>query len=350
MPSATTSGQIPSPLSDASRVPKYLITIDTEGDDQWSRPKTITTRNSAFLPRFQAVCEKNGLKPTYLTNYEMALCPVFREFARDVLARDAGEVGMHLHAWNSPPLTSRTVDDFQHHPYLMEYSESMIREKVAVMTNLLEDTFGRPVVSHRAGRWGFDAVYARALIDRGYLVDCSVTPRVSWKSSRGAPDGSGGPDFRSFPDSAYFLDPADISRPGGSPLLEVPMTIVGPLDPVGRGLHRMVSGAPKVFRAPVNRLYPPVNWLRPNGSNLKSMLDIQRHAIDSGADYAEFMLHSSEFMPGGSPKFPGDREIESLYDNLEQLFEAAGRSFQGETLKEYHQTHSDAYAIKTQYQ
>ena len=44
--------------------PAFLVTIDTEGDDLWSRPREIGTRNAAFLPRFQALCEAHGLKPT----------------------------------------------------------------------------------------------------------------------------------------------------------------------------------------------------------------------------------------------------------------------------------------------
>jgi hypothetical protein len=323
--------------------PKYLITIDTEGDNQWSRSETITTNNSAFLPRFQTICEKYGLKPTYLTNYEMAICPVYRDFARDLLARGTGEVGMHLHSWNNPPIVPRTEDDFKHHPYLMEFSEPLIREKVAVMTDLLEDTFGGPIVSHRAGRWGFNDVYARVLIDRGYLVDCSVTPRVSWRSSAGAPDGLGGPDFRSFSDKAYYLDPHDISRAGRSTLLEVPMTIHGPSGRFGSKFHKLTTGKPKPFRVLANRLFPPINWLRPNGSNLNSMLRVQREVIESKADYAEFMLHSSEFMPGGSPSFPTNRDIERLYEHLEILFENASRFFDGATLNEFHQSYAESH-------
>jgi hypothetical protein len=33
--------------------PFFLITIDTEGDNIWSAPREVTTRNSGFLERFQ---------------------------------------------------------------------------------------------------------------------------------------------------------------------------------------------------------------------------------------------------------------------------------------------------------
>src|SRR5688500_4964789 len=98
----------------------FLITIDTEGDNLWSRPRKNTTVNSRFLPRFQDLCERFGYKPTYLTNYEMARCPVFQEFGADVLRRNSAEIGMHLHAWDSPPVVPLTSDDSAQHPYLFE--------------------------------------------------------------------------------------------------------------------------------------------------------------------------------------------------------------------------------------
>src|SRR5579871_1036624 len=81
------------PLSDpehnskegARMPPAFLITIDTEGDDIWARPREVTTKNARFLPRFQALCEAFALRPTYLVNFEMAKDDAFRAFGLDVL-------------------------------------------------------------------------------------------------------------------------------------------------------------------------------------------------------------------------------------------------------------------------
>ncbi|HEX6266926.1 MAG TPA: deacetylase, partial [Burkholderiales bacterium] len=211
---------------DAGKRIAFVITIDTEGDNLWEAPREITTRNAAFLPRFQSLCEKHGLKPTYLTNWEMANAPAFVEFGRDVLARNAGEIGMHLHAWNSPPVLSLTADDFRHQPYLIEYPEAVLRNKVRQMTDCLESKFQTKMRSHRAGRWSFDPTYAKALAELGYEVDCSVTPHHSWRGVKGDPDGAGGTDFTDYPETAYFLDLSDLTKRGSSGLLEVPMTIL----------------------------------------------------------------------------------------------------------------------------
>jgi hypothetical protein len=171
--------------------PAFLITIDTEGDNLWQKNDSITTENAKYLPRFQAVCEKYGFKPVYLTNYEMAIDPFFIEFGQDVIARGTAEIGMHLHAWNSPPETPLTDNDWRYKPYLIEYSDALMREKVDFMTKLLQDTFQTKMRSHRAGRWAFDERYARLLVEYGYEVDCSVTPKVNWKTAKGAPQGTG---------------------------------------------------------------------------------------------------------------------------------------------------------------
>jgi hypothetical protein len=313
--------------------PALLITVDTEGDNLWSRPGTIAVENARYLPRFQALCEKYGFKPVWLTNYEMAESPAFIEFARDVLRRGAGEVGMHLHAWNSPPEVELTDDDCRHQPYLYEYPEPAMREKIRRMTDLLEERFGRKMVSHRAGRWGFNAVYARLLVEHGYRVDCSVTPHLSWAEHLGDPRGRGGPDFTSFPETPYFLDLDRIDRPGVSPLLEVPVSVIPRAGQVGNLSYNLIRRA-------YRRFFPPLWQMVPRDRRLafRGMHKILDHALANRWPCVELATHSSELMPGGSPFFPDDKSIERLYGRLEILFAAAAKNFQGMTLEEFYQS------------
>jgi len=318
----------------------FIITIDTEGDNLWARPREITTRNATFLPRFQSLCERFGFKPVYLTNYEMAMSDAFVEFGRDVLARGAGEIGMHLHAWNSPPLVPLTRDDFHYQPYLIEYPEGLMKEKIDTLTRALEDRFGEPVASHRAGRWAFDRRYASLLADASYRVDCSVTPGVYWRGMLGTPDGRGGSDYRAFPGHPYFLDPAGACAPAAGALLEVPMTIRS------SALHRNVPSAYRIplLRRAANRVSPSLSWLcpvqpalnAPLGRGLEVMLQAASDARAANVAHMEFMLHSSELMPGGSPTFRTESDIERLYEYLHRLFEALSAWCLGMTLKEFH--------------
>lgn len=326
--------------------PAFIITVDTEGDDIWSRPREITTRNASFLPRFQALCERHGWRPVYLTNYEMASCDAFVEFGRDVLTRGTGEIGMHLHAWNSPPLVPLTADDFRHQPYLTEYPDEVMRAKIRFMTELLEERFDTRIVSHRAGRLGFDGRYAAMLLEAGYHVDCSVTPGVDWSTTPGAPGGSGGANYRGFPGLPYFLAPHDIATPLGTRrgLLEVPVTVE---------TSALYRAAPWVYAVPligaaVNRLAPMRSWVCPGENDLSGMLRAAHRARAKGIGCIELLVHSSELMPGGSPTFRSAAAIERLYADLEVLFEELSGWCRGMTLSEFHAVMSTNAAMHTE--
>jgi len=265
----------------------------------------------------------------------MAQCPEYRAFVSQLGDSGAAEIGMHLHAWNTPPLIPLTPDDDHYRPYLIEYPEEVIEGKVEFITRFLEETFGVKPRSHRAGRWSFDSRYARILNRIGYSVDCSVVPHVSYQAHTGDPRGQGGTDFRGFPSQPYFLDLDDIRKSQRSGLLEVPMTILS----VYPAMERLLSsfGYQSLPRRVFHRVFRGIRWLRPNGRNLADMLGILDTALAQNRPYVEFMLHSSEFMPGGSPTFPTDESIENLYRHLEVLFQRAATNFVGATLSEFHE-------------
>jgi hypothetical protein len=313
----------------------FIITVDTEGDNLWGKPHRISTRNATFVPRFQALCERFRFKPVYLVNYEMAMSDAFVEFGRDVVSRDAGEIGMHLHAWNSPPMEPLTSDDFFHQPFLIEYPDRIMREKIRTMTRLLEDRFDRKMISHRAGRWAFNGRYAAMLIDEGYLIDCSVTPGVDWRATAGDPEGNGGSDYTSFPGSPYLFGPVDISVASAGPMLEVPMTVFA---------SKLFQHSAWVYRVPglaraARRISPQRRWLCPvallEKHNQDAMLQLARRARDESPTHLEFMLHSSDLMPGGSPSFGNEGDIERLYERLEMLFSEISVWCRGMTLVQF---------------
>jgi len=301
-----------------------LITIDTEGDNPWAgKGCDKFTQNARFLPRFQQLCETFDYKPTYLTTYEMAKDEFFAEFARDAIRRQTCEIGAHPHPWSSPPAYDLTGDDMKYHPYVTEYPQDIIREKVKALTEVLQNTFDTTVCSHRAGRWGFNEVYANILTDLRYKVDCSVTPFETWKSSKGTPAGTGGPDYRHFPAEPYFLDDKDISQPGDSPLLEIPVTVI---PRYGRMLwaiyNNVIPQASKPARFAFKKIFGPSSqWFRPARGKLPTLMKVAERTLESNADYIMFMLHSCEFMPGGSPQFRNKEEIDALYEAIQQVFQ-----------------------------
>ncbi len=321
--------------------PCFLITVDTKGDNAWTRPRVVTTKNVHYLERFQDLCESNGLKPTYLTNYAMVKCPVFRGFAGWVLARRVGEIGMQLHPWHTPPLVPLTPADHRFLPYLIQYPETVMRDKIRTLTRELEQVFGVKMISHRAGRWSFDKRYARLLIEEGYRVDCSVTPLVSWEKAKGDPVQGGGTNYEAFPHGAYWVDLEDISRPGTSQLLEVPMTILPGERTEARSLSealRQLPGPLPKLTAAAERLRPcapPVRWLQPNGETACSCSRSSKRSWRKAArtPSSRFIRQSS---CRGSPAFRTEADSERLFSNLSVLFSAVRGRFRGVTLAEFH--------------
>jgi hypothetical protein len=314
--------------------PAFLVTIDTEGDDLWGRPRTITTRNARHVQRFQRLCESFGLRPTWLTNFEMARCPEFLAFGRDVVRCGTGEIGMHLHAWNSPPLQPLTPDDLTAQPFLTEYPQEVVDAKIGYMARLLRDRFECEIVSHRGGRWAFDATCAQSLVRHGIRVDCSVTPDVRWVRTLSADEERSDAavvDYRGFPTRPYVVDLNQPQRPGRSSLLEVPMTVVP------SSLYRWL---PHAYAVPLVRRWswawqPTHHWLYPDGRNLPAMLGIVKQAVARRWPHLEMVLHSSELMPGGSPSFPDGQSIEALYRDLRVLFRSVAGHFRGMTLGDF---------------
>lgn len=300
-----------------------LITVDTEGDNAWAgRGFENNTQNARYIPRFQELCEEFGYKPTYLTTYEMACDDFFIELAKDCLRRNVCEIGTHPHPWNSPPEYKVTSNDMQFHPYLIEHPEPIMREKIKILTELLEDTFGHKMCSHRAGRWALNSTYVRILCDFGYKVDCSVTPYVKdilSDRSDSEPVKVPLPDYSKFPAEPYFPDEENISRAGGLPLLEVPMTVIPNYGQVRSFVYELLPRGTcrRMFRTVFGA---PVRWFRPSRRRPDDLLKVANKKFRDKADYIMFMIHSSELMPGCSPNFRNNKEIDDLYENIESVF------------------------------
>lgn len=314
----------------------FIITIDVEGDNLWSKPKRVLTRNATYIPRFQDLCEAYGLKPTYLVDYTMAQSPTFMEFGRDIIARGVGEIGMHLHAWETPPIVPLLDDGTRHQPYLTEYPKDIMRAKIHRVTSLLEETFDTPIVSHRGGRFAFDERYAALLSERGFAVDCSVTPHISWAGCPGY--AAPGPDYTRFRETPYWLDLNDIQRAGTSSLLEVPVTVFRrwprKLKPPVWGLKNECA------KRAVNRVFPALIMLYPfKLCQFHAAIRSVEKAVSTqgtGRVHLEFMLHSSELMPGGSPSFANEADIDRLYTQIEALFDVVSQQATPMTLAEFH--------------
>lgn len=298
----------------------FIITIDTESDNQWISNSKLTTDNSRYIPRFQNLCEKYGFKPVYLTDYTMANDDYYIDYIREKSNSGLCEVGMHLHAWDTPPITDYNNGGGK--PYLIEYPDEVMYEKISAITEILEQRLKTKMVSHRAGRWALDKRYIDLLEKLGYRADCSVTPGINWSKFVGKE--SGGSNYSASKSEPHFLTEK-------KQLLEVPMTIKKLKMP-----FKIKTKSPKaLLKSAYHSVCGKNIWLRPSVSTPEEIdMLLNTPEIKSG-NYIEFMMHSSEFMPGGSPYFKDDAAIEKLYSELDVLFEKISSSYRGITLKDF---------------
>lgn len=294
----------------------FIITVDTEGDNLWNPYQTkdgyreITTKNAEVLCVFQELCEKYSFVSTYLTNYEMAINDTFRRLAADGLKKGSIEIGMHMHAWNCPPIFDLPYNPNGHNPFQGEYPYEILEEKVNYLTNILKENFQTDIKSHRAGRWYLDKNVTQILDRAGYVVDCSVTPGISWSSTIG--NKIYGPDYSNEPSKTYKLAGTDYAD-NENGLIEIPPTVMA--------IPPLKAGIPGSIRELKIRIVNKNMWLRPDGYNLKSLLYmVEKKAKDN--EYLEFMIHSSELMAGGSPNFKTEADIKNLYKHMDILFES----------------------------
>lgn len=304
----------------------FIITIDTEGDDLWTYKctryglKDILVTNENGLERFQILCEKYGFIPTWLVNYEMSQAPLFRELGRSAMMQGKAEIGMHMHAWNNPPIEHLPFNPKGDHPYIGEYSQKLQWEKMKFLKGTLEDVFECPITSFRDGRWYMDEFLLKCLKKLGILVDCSVTPGISWANNIG--NHMYGTDYSRDKFKGYYqLNSKDIHKVGRTGIYEVPPTVIS-----------KVQISP--FKMEVKKI-----WLRPDGHNLEEMLWIvNRMSKNRDIDYIEFMIHSSELYPGVNPTFKTKKSIDILYRDMDILFHEISKNYVGIGLSDYIRT------------
>lgn len=305
----------------------FFITIDTEGDALWDDPKIedIKTENVLFIPRFQELCEKYGMIPIWLTDYEIIMDERFVSYIKEKNKAGLCEVGIHVHARNNPPLISLGGEKERGAAYLIEYPDDVLCAKFNYLKGLIEEKIECTVKTHRAGRWTINEKYIKVLAESGILYDCSVTPGIDWSGLEGITPGSKGSNYSGYNYGRQWIGDNQ------NRLIEYPVSVF----PCDRMILPARLSAKGLARAGLYYVKKQKIWLRPNTNhNINEMKYLLRKIKKENLGYAEFMIHSSEFMPGGGPKHQGKAEVDQLFRDMESLFAYANElGFEGHTFE-----------------
>ena len=281
---------------------RYLLTIDTEEEFDWSKPiarEGHTVRSIARLAKFQEFCEGQGICPVYLIDYPIATSPAAGDILRDAVQAGRAEIGVQLHPWVSPPFEEEIT---VRNTFAGNLPPALEREKFMRLRAAIKANFGADPLIYRAGRYGVGPNTAEILIDGGIAIDTSVRARFDYSVD-------GGPNFRDFPIRPYWLDQS-------AGLMEMPLTTVywGLLRQLGPWLY------PKMWRVPRLRgalarigLLERIP-LTPEGVTLEEAVRGIDIAVDEALPLLVFSFHSPSLAPGFTPYVRSEDDLDALYD------------------------------------
>lgn len=278
--------------------------------------------NIPLLARLAFLPAEFGLPLTYLCDYPVLRHGPSLEVLSGLLARTGGELGAHLHPWNTPP--------FPDMPWPEPVSTAVMpvdvfAAKLESLQTAVADFAGRRARSFRMGRWNLFRRAMAVLPGAGFLVDSSVAPL------RHVP---GGPDHFLAPSDPYWVRPAGGDGPR---LLEAPTTqlpLVAGTPRLAKALaaavpslgDALLGGFMKTLTLGVNPVWMPEATMR---------LAARAHVRRGGRALTLFW-HSSELLPGASPHFPDQAAVDAFVAKVRRFAGWLRRTFdvRGTTLEE----------------
>lgn len=288
--------------------PACTIVIDTEEDFPWADPVEGTPDNTEHLrhlPELQAVFGAFGAIPAYMVTWRVlddadAVALLAREHAAGRCA-----LGLHLHAWVTPPLLG--VRD-QRLSFAGNLAPEIEAAKLRALATRFEAAFGFPARTYRAGRYGLGPASPALLEEMGITVDTSVAPRSDFSAE-------GGPDYGGFDYAPFWFG-------ASRRVLELPLgrAIVGHAGARAAALYRAVRetpGMPRIAASLVSRLRLAERMtLSPEGHDAGTMIRLVRGLAARGQTIYPVSFHSSSIWPGRNPYVTSPAEKREFYDRL----------------------------------
>ncbi len=310
---------------------RFVVTVDTEADDAWSQPESVKVTNIRQLERFQDLCDKYDVVPTYLLAYECATQDEALTVLQPLAENSRCEIGHHLHVWTTPPFQREGpsgVDLDWIHAFQFQLPDSLFTEKAECLRQAIEKNFGRSPTSHRAGRWGIDQRTVDWMASTGFVVETSMRkglrlthfrPGIKLSTPRGRCIAAAEYGLLKNP----YLWPSE-SRSGHiEPIVEIPATVDAPDDIASMLFLRFLAlkwpGEPFLYRVyrklgGLGMLYP--DPAKPPGE----MPRIIERAIKRGVTVINLMLHSSELALHCSPYTKTQDDLDGVWRHLEEAF------------------------------
>lgn len=295
--------------------PQMIVTIDTEERFDWARfdKPPMTVSPAVDIDRFQMLAASFGARPLYLMTQPVIEDADCAAYFRMLKAREAADLGLHLHQWTSPPFSGY---DGEYYSWQCNLPLSLQRQKIRALAASFETAFGYRARAHRAGRYGIDARAYAALAEVGIDLDFSPSPAFDYGRA-------GGPDF-----SAMSVRPFAVEVGGG----RIAVTPTSGARMLRGASIALANDAPAGFAGRKHRalrkLAAPLR-LSPEGTRLKDLEALTRRLVADGAPVLTFSLHSTSLTPGATQYARDSAGVDALLAACRGYFEFFTRDLGG---------------------
>ena len=313
---------------------RFVVTVDTEADDAWLRPDIVQVTNIRQLDRFQDLCDKYEVVPTYLLAYECATRDEALTILNPLAEKRRCEIGHHLHVWTTPPFQNEGptgVDLDWIHTFQFQLPNSLFAEKAERLRQAIEHNFGGSPTSHRAGRWGIDQRTVDWLTSSGFVVETSMRTGLRLRQNlpgteMPVPPNRGIAAAEYEPHKNPYLWPSETQDQDSQSIVEIPATV-----DVQNGFastlfqqYLALKWPGESFLFKVYRKLAGLNILCPDPAYSPGELPrIMERAIGRGVTVVNLMIHSSELALYCSPFTRTQQDLDGVWRHLEEAFRYA---------------------------
>ncbi len=302
---------------------KLAVTIDVEEEGLFRGrydQRETSIENIARLVSLDPIFREWGVRPTLLLTYPVARNARCGDLLNELRERWNGEIGAHLHHWNTPPFVDL--------PHIDPVPSDLLPKELLAskLENLLSSIrfIGASPTSFRMGRFNMGPRMFAVLQNAGVLVDSSVAPMRHYY---------GGPGHLAARTDPYFPDPGNPLNEGNSMVLEVPITIL----PVFQGVEVLVEkwrrwGPISEKWASHFAMYLGSLAAQPMWTGFRRLQAAVRMHASRGGEVLTVFFHSSELMPGGCPQHTSAQDVDRFLAKLERFIAWLRREMQVESL------------------
>ncbi len=311
----------------------YAVTIDTEEEWDWDAGWPVrrhSLSNISDAPKFQDLCARHGAKSTWFTDWSVMRDDASKAILLELATRDGVELGMHIHPWLTPPIT--TGEEYGvRDSFLATYSPETIGEKLESVWSLFEAEGHRPT-SFRGGRYSSGGAIHDFLQSKNFVADASVVPFTTW------PD-DGAPDYRRRNLAPRRIPP---KTKEGHALWEIPVTLAFTRPNFEAWAKRF-----EAFESTFLRHLRPIGILQRLGIVQRVWLNFEDTPADDMLALIDVLepldlecitltVHSSSLQLGGNPYSRDEASVKRIWDTADQVLSSLStrRGFSPETISE----------------